>query len=69
MNSWKRSLFGREGAGAGAGTGPGMGASGPRAGRLMAGLPRQVGDIVESGVESGDEEKEGRFFLPSKWAG
>ena len=68
MNSWKRSLFGGA-TGAGAGTGPGA-ISGPgaglRAGRLVAGLPRQTGGIV---TVEGAEAKQRGILLPSKRAG
>ncbi len=57
MNFWKRSLFGGAGARVSAGTGPGAEASGPRAGRLMAGLPRRVRGIVERRVEQRAERR------------
>ncbi len=61
INSWKRSLFG-------IGAGVGARASGVGAGHLRAGLPQRARGMVESGAESGDEEKEEGFSLPSKRA-
>ncbi len=51
MNFWKRLLV----AGAGAGSGPG--AKGPGVGRLLAGLSRRTGGIVESGEWERSEER------------
>ncbi len=60
INSWKRLFDGAIEVGAGAGMGPGVGASGPRAGRLMAGFPQRAGGIVESGERSKEQRVERR---------
>ncbi len=54
MNSWKRLLFGT---GTEVGVGLGPGDARPGVGRLMAGLPRRVGGIVESGERGRSEER------------
>ena len=64
INSWKKLLFGRaRKAGVRAGVNIRL-----RMRRLMAGFLQQIRGIVARVEQSKNEEKEERFFLPSKWA-